>query len=401
MTDPIAVPLTMTDAGPQPTPPATLRQAVLQSVAAANPGYTANLPGTLIEDILSTEMGALVTMDQARTDSINNASIYSASPYVLTMLGTQAGIALGQASNASAYVVFSGPAGYVIPPGFVVSDGTYQYVLQSGGIIGSSGSTNPLYVVATQGGSWAILANSITTISTSISSGYTITVTNPEAGVPGAAAESVQSYRSRTLDANQTMAQGAPSMIRTALQKIPGVVPRLISVYPTRGTFEVICGGGDPYLVANAIYSSFIGFSTLVGSVDTARNIYVGILDYPNIYKITYVNPVQQIVAMSILWNTNLQNFTASSQVNQLGSSAIQNYVNGIYVGEPINLLEAQTIFQDAVSGIINANNLTALVFTVSINGSIVSPSAGTMIISGDYEGYFYSSPSDIVVAQG
>jgi hypothetical protein len=132
---PIAIPLIMTSAGPQPTPPATLRAAVQQAVAAVQPGYTADLPGTLIEDLLSTEMGALVTADQARVDSVQSVSPYGAAPSGLAELGATLGLQQGLPTNTSVYEVFSGPVGYVIPAGFIISDGTYQYQIQQGTVI--------------------------------------------------------------------------------------------------------------------------------------------------------------------------------------------------------------------------------------------------------------------------
>ena len=92
MTDPINIPLVMTSEGPVPTPPATLRAQLVDSVASTNPDYTANLPGSLIEDIASTDVGALVTMDQARVDAINSVTPYGANAFVLGQLGAQFGI---------------------------------------------------------------------------------------------------------------------------------------------------------------------------------------------------------------------------------------------------------------------------------------------------------------------
>ena len=199
---PIAVPLIMTSAGPQPTPPSVLRAAVQAAVAAQVPGYTANLPGTLIEDLLSTEMGALVTADQARVDAVNSVSPYAAAPSVLAQLGAMLGLQQGLPTNTSVTVVFTGPVGYIIPPGFIVSDGTYQYQVQQGTVIGSSGSSAQTFCVATQSGIWTPLANTVTQIVTSLPSGYVVTATNPQAGVPlwllarSASASSTTSNRS-------------------------------------------------------------------------------------------------------------------------------------------------------------------------------------------------------------
>jgi hypothetical protein len=346
-------------------------------------------------------MGAIITMDQARVDAVNNTTPYASAPYILAQQGAMYGLRQGLPTNASVYVVFSGSAGYVIAPGFVVSDGTNQYHVQDGGIIGTSGASAPLYCVAVASGSWAILAGSVTTVVTSVPSGYTITVTNPQAGVPGGAAESVQSYRARNLQAARAFAQGSIDLIKTALQAIPGVVPRLVSVRQTGGSWEIICGGGDPYAVAYAIYQSTLHFPMLMGSMNTSQNVTVSIINPPNIYQVLFVNPMMATTIVSALWNTDITNFTAVSQVNQLGSLAIQGYINGISVGEPINLMQLGDMFQESVSSVLSARHLSALEFTITVNGSVVTPGAGTQLIPSMPEQYFYVAATGVTVAQG
>ncbi|MHB8388237.1 MAG: baseplate J/gp47 family protein [Acidobacteriaceae bacterium] len=468
----MTLPIVMTSAGPQPTPPTVLQQALLQAVAAQVPGYTATLPGSLIEDISSTDVGALVTIDQARVDAINSVTPYGANAFILAQLGQQFGIAQGTPANASVYVVFSGPAGYVLQPGFTISDGSNQYALQDGGIIGASGTSPQLYAVATNAGTFPIPANTVNQIVTSVPSTYTITVNNPEAGIPATSAESVQSYRSRVMLAGTVGATGTPALLKSLLYSITGVQQQYVSVNHLSGGWQVICGGGDSYSIANAILQAVPDISVLQGSqlaitamtaanpvvittnlnhnfvagntftvvgADPAaydltytvasvtsttittttdgstfgtyvsgasfspnpRNVTASVFQNPNTYDITFVNPPQQIVTVAVTWNTTQPNFTAGLSVNQLAAPSIQSYINSIYVGQPINLLEMTAIFQNAVSAILSAPNITTLTFAVTINGVIVTPSAGTSIIEGDPESYFYASATGVTVAQG
>ncbi|MHB1937597.1 MAG: baseplate J/gp47 family protein [Acidobacteriaceae bacterium] len=468
----MSLPIVMSSAGPQPTPPSVLQQALLQAVAAQVPGYTATLPGSLIEDISSTDVGALVAIDQARVDAVNSVTPYGANPFVLAQLGAQFGIAQGTPANASVYVVFSGPAGYVLQPGFTVSDGSNQYALQNGGIIGASGTSPQLYAVATNAGTFPIPANTVNQIVTSVPSTYTITVNNPEAGTPATSSESVQSYRSRVMLAGTVSATGTPALLKSLLYSITGVQQQYVSVNHLSGGWQVICGGGDSYSIANAILQAVPDISVLQGSqlaitamtaanpvvittnlnhnfvagntftvvgADPAaydltytvasvtsttittttdgstfgiyvsgasfspnpRNVTASVFQNPNTYDITFVNPPQQIVTVAVTWNTTQPNFTAGLSVNQLAAPSIQSYINYIYVGQPINLLEMTAIFQNAVSAILSAPNITTLTFAVTINGVIVTPSAGTSIIEGDPESYFYASATGVTVAQG
>jgi hypothetical protein len=359
-----------------------------------------------------------------------------------------------------------------LQPGFTVSDGTNQYALQDGGVIGSGGVTPQLYAVAVNSGTFPIPANTVTQIVTSVPSPYTVTVNNPEAGTPATAPESVQSYRSRVLLAGTVAATGTPAFLKTLLYEITGVQQQLVSINQVSGGWQVICGGGDSYAVANAILQSVPDISalkgsalaitamteanpvvittnlnhnyiagqtvTVTGATPTAynltytiasvtattittttngsafgayvsgatltpnpRNVTASVYQNPDTYNITFVNPPQQTVTVSVTWNTTLPSFTAGVSVNQLAAPALQSYINSIYVGQPINLLEMTAVFQNAVADVIAAPNITTLTFAVTINGTVVTPGVGTSIIEGDPESYFYASATGITVAQG
>lgn len=261
------IPIVMGPAGRVNTSPSELRAALVGGVAATNPDYTSNLPGSLVEDIASTDVGALIVCDQALTELVNSITPYGANPFVLNQLGQIYGVEIGAATNTSVYVVFTGSVGYSIPKGFTVSDGTHQYAVNDGGIVGSGGSSSPLYCLAAQTGSWAVPPATVTSLVTSVPSPYTLTCTNPQAGIPSVGEETEESYRAGVLQAGLASAQGMPSFLRTQLRKVSGVQPRLIAIQQQSPGWKVIVGGGDPYDVAYAIYQGTIDVSNLVGSV--------------------------------------------------------------------------------------------------------------------------------------
>ena len=264
----------ITTAGAIPASPTDLLNAEIAAATVLAPGLTANLPGSLVEDMASTAAGAVVIQDQAFVDLVNSISPATANPSILYQLGQVYGIQQGQGSNTSVYVVFTGLAGFVIPIGFTVSDGTYQYTIQDGGIIATSGQSSPLYCLATVAGSWAIPSGTVTQIITSVPTGFTLTCTNPSAGLPGLTAQTVASYQTQVMQAGMVTAQGVPTFIKAQLQQVTGVQPNLISVrLIATNQWEIICGGGDPYQVANAIFNSVPDISNLVGSTLSVTNI--------------------------------------------------------------------------------------------------------------------------------
>jgi hypothetical protein len=553
---------TITSAGAVPASPTDLLNAEIAAATALAPGLTANLPGSLVEDMASTATGALVIQDQAYVDLVNSISPYTANPFILYQLGAVYGVQQGVGSNTSVYVTFTGYAGFVINKGFTVSDGTYQYVVQetsiiarNDGVIGGTGQSQPVYCLATTAGSWAVPPGTVTQIITSIPGGFNISCTNQTAGVSGTSAQTLQAYQAQVLQAGLVTGMGTPTFLKTQLAKVNGVQPRLISfVNQSTGgvggttAWQLIVGGGDPFVVAQTIYSSMPDIATLVGSslaITGITNAYPGvvstninpnftngyytaiygvsgmtginsmlyrmtpltaktaqlnividsitwsggvvtvitqnphnltgtvsggkiigatpsayngtytftvtgtstftyplavdpvelyvsesgytpynttglgtytsgggftnipnqqiveIVDYPDYYVVTWTVPTAQTVNIGLIWNTIATNIVSSTAVAQLGAPAIANYINNISVGQPINVFEMQTVFQEAVSSIIPPQQLSKMVFTVTIDGVITAPISGTEVVYGDPESYFTINSALITIAQG
>ena len=267
------VPIVISSAGAVARLPAAIQADLLARVAATNPGYTATLPGILIEDISSTDIAAIAECDSAMVETINSLTPYGANLFLLAQLGQMLGIPVGQQSNTSVLVRFTGTPGFVIAQGFVVSDGTHQYVLTVGGIVGEAdpitglGTTSLLFAVAGEAGSWAVPPGSVKQLVTSIPPLISLEVINPEAGLPGQQTETAESYRKAVLQANLAASQGMARYLKTLVGNVPGVQRRLISV-KTRddGKWMVIVGGGDTYQVANAIWTALFDVNNIVGS---------------------------------------------------------------------------------------------------------------------------------------
>ena len=287
----------VTTAGAQPTPPATLLAYLIASVSAVTPGYTATLPGSLIEDMSSTSVGALTMIDTAVVETLNSMTPLGANSFMVSQLGQiyiGPGAAPAVPTNTSVNVTFQAVdandnplAGFVVAVGVTVSDGTYQYIVQDGGVTATSGYTSPLFCQASIPGTWAVPANTVTQIITPPPTGTVLSCTNQLAGVSGGPAETQEQYLARVLQAGQAICQGAESTLKTSLGQVPGVQQRLISVVQQpAGGWEVIVGGGDIYQVAYAIYMGVADISTLVGSTLAVTNI-------------TKANPAQVTTALN------------------------------------------------------------------------------------------------------
>ncbi|HHA1747049.1 TPA: ubiquitin-activating E1 FCCH domain-containing protein [Enterobacter roggenkampii] len=254
-------------AGPVPKTSEELRADLVSRATELSPGITTDLPGSLIEDIVGTDVGALLMADQIRVDLINSVGPLKANMYMLNLLAQQSGIS-GQKTEGSTTVpvVFGGPAGFVVPQGFLVGDGTYTYQVADATIILSSGVSAMVTAIATNTGSWAVPAGTVNQIQTSLPSEITLTCTNPVAGTPGSAKESDYEFRERVWEGQMSTVQGYPGFIRQKLTDLSNVQARLVSVVQSGNAWIVMCGGGDIYEMAGAIYKSAGDISRLKGT---------------------------------------------------------------------------------------------------------------------------------------
>lgn len=408
----MTIPIVMTIDGRQNQTPTALREALVALVTATNPGYTANLPASMIEDIASTDVGALTQVDAGITELINSLTPYGANLFLLNQLAQIYGVVVGAKSNTSVYVVFTGTPGWPVPQGFVVSDGTHQYAVQEGAIIGTApsgsavGVTAPVYCLAVTSGIWAVPQGTVTTLVTSVPTNVALTCTNSAVGTPGSAGPTEEDTRTQTLEAGNAIAQGMTTTLKTTLKNVPGVQPNLISVQQSGTNWKVIVGGGDPYAVGYAIFSALFNINNLVGSATTSRNVTVSINDTPDTYTFPYVVPPSQAVTVSALWgivgNTTTQTVSVTdAAVLALVQQPLVNYINGLIVGQPINTFELDNVFQTAVASVIPLQLLTRLVWTVMINGATVAPATGTGVIAGDSESYFFTTLAQVTAARG
>lgn len=397
-------PVVMTANGLQPQAPQSILTQLIADVSSTNPGYTANLPGTLLEDISSTDVAAIALCDSAKVESVNCITPNGANMFVLTQQGSIYGVYQGTPAKTSVLVQFSGTVGYVINNGFLVSDGSNAYQVQGGGPILSGGTSAFMTAVAVSNASFSVPANTVNAPITTFPNTVSLAVNNPNPGFPGTGPEPVYSWRSRVLQAGLTACTGTSRCIKTLLGQLLGSQSNLISVQQASGGgLRVVVGGSaDVYALAYAIWQGVLDPTRLVGSaISNTRNVTVSLNDYPDTYAILYVSAVAQTVALTVTWNTTLPNFTGGSTFANLVQGPLTAYINALAVGQVINVMEMNAIFQQAVSSVLDPQLLTRLVFAVYINTTLTPPGTGTYAVTGDPEGYFNITPSNIVVTQG
>lgn len=400
------IPIIINQSGAKPTPPKTLLSKLITNVSAIVPGYSANLPPGLITDLASTAVGAVALIDSAMVDTINSVTPYGSNEPMLMQLGNIYGVPQGVGYNTSVNVIFMGDPGFVIPRGFTVGDGNYQYTVQNITVVPTRGQTDPVFCLANTGGTWAVPGGSVTQIITSVPGSITLSCTNVTAGVPGQSSQPLSSYRGQVMQAGMATAQGVPSFLRTLLQKVPGVQSNLISYRNiSAGKWALVVAGGDPYQVGLAAYSAIPDISVLTGDVVESNghkpeSINVTITDYPDHYNIPIVLPTSQMVTVILTWNTRISDLLDPDSVTASTSTKLVDYVNNVPIGEPINTYQIESLFLDAITPMASPTQISLLEISIGINGLVVPPREGTGLVFGGEYSYFSTNRSHVTVQQ-
>ncbi|WP_097326516.1 baseplate J/gp47 family protein [Escherichia coli] len=398
------IPITMTSAGAQPTPPNDLLANLITRVAEKVPGYTANLPAGLITDLASTAVGALALIDLARVDLINSVSPYGANIPLLMQFGNIYGAQKGLSTNTAVYVVFEALPGFGIPKGFVVGDGNYQYAVSRDTVVPENGQTEPVYCVATTSGSWAVPEGTVTQVITSVPKDQPVKCTNFTAGMPGQEAQTWASYRAEVMESGMFGVQGTPDCFKAMLKSVSGVRENLISFRQSSlGKWVAVVGGGDPYDVAYAIYKSVPDISKLTNDVSNPSGAAVekrtvSITVSPDVYQVPFVIPSSQNVMVLITWNTVSDDYVDPAGIAMAVQQNVADYINSIEVGHPINLLRIQDIFTSSVRLLVDATLISTISVSIGINGHIVLPAKDTSLVYGDTYSYFSTVASQVQV---
>lgn len=210
--------------------------------------------------------------------------------------------------------------------------------------------------------------------------------------------------------------QGSVNTITSASQASACVIVTELTHGLTSGETVTISGAEGMTAINGSYEATVISNNSFSIPVDTAsssaytgsgvletnpRNEVVSIIDAPDTYAIPFVVPLQQIVKVSLIWNTNAVNTVSNNSVVSVGQAAIVSYINGVSAGAPLNLLEMRRAFETAIESIVPTANLTRLVFTVYIDGEEADVETGTEIIQGDTQSYLYSTTNDITITRG
>lgn len=402
----MALPIVIGEAGAQPTSPEDILTNYVNRLNDVYPEFTL-LPPDLVSGFVQTATIGLSEIDQTGVDLINSVSPYSVNIPLVREYGYLYGITQVVSQNVQVFLTFTGTPNAPIGKGFLVSNGNYQFSVQNNVRIPSTGTLTNVLALGVSAGNYPVPENTITQIITSIPSNITLTVNNPNPGIPPTDPESIDDYRERVLLSGQRTVQGGPDFIKSTISNVPGVSPNLVAVRnPAPGQFAVVVEGGDDISVANAIYESIPDVSSLTADVTNVsgqaiNSVTINIISPPDTYPVTFIRPSVQTVTLAVTYKTITAVAVSVDTVSALVSEPIADYINNLMIGAPINLLLISDIFINSVASVIPGDEISFLGFEATINGTVVPPETGTDIIVRDLYGYFNILTNAITVNQG
>jgi hypothetical protein len=157
--------------------------------------------------------------------------------------------------------------------------------------------------------------------------------------------------------------------------------------------------------VGLAVYSAIPDISVLTNDVVESSGhkpdgITVTVTDYPDNYDIPIVLPTSQLGSVILTWNTIVPDQLDPDSVSSATVEKIVEYIDGIAIGEPINIYQIESIFLDAISPLINKAQVSLIEISIGINGVIVPPKAETGLVYGGEYSYFTTDQSRVTVQQ-
>jgi Baseplate J-like protein len=360
----MAIQLTITDSIVEVPTIEQIYSDILSDAVAAYPSIESNMPAELISAIIQTSAKAVHSCATTAANAIFSFSPLSASNIAVSEIGAQLGVARSEFSRVSAYVTFYSAPGVRVNSGSIVGDGTHTYYVADDGVIESSGDTT-LFVVALSDGSWATPAGSINQFLSSSPTPYTVSCSNSNDGFLPSGTESDDQYRGRVLLSLRSPAVSCVAYLKSLLYKV-GINPRLLSVNSNL-TAVYIGGTFDDYKVANAIFNSGLNTNIMVGTTS------IVLADNPDLFLIKFTKGVAVDLTATVHWKspvTSVNNSAVSSRIKQ----AFADYANSIPIGDAINENALSISIISALSGMLTPKDITLLSFSVTYDGTPVTP---------------------------
>lgn len=301
-------------------------------------------------NLLDTGVVQILELENLCGDLANGYAPTYANDFMWNLLAQSLGLTYKSSTQSSVTLKFTGNAGTYIPAGTTTNGG---FATQESIILGTTGEG---YVNAYSDTTAEFAAGEINTITTTISTG--VTVTNPSASMPAKDETSLEELKLASQRKLRNARITNCDYCKANLLQLDGTQERLIGFaireVASQASIEVVCGGGDIDEVANVIFNSFLVPSRFVSTPsdsDTNRTITHTLSYYNSPFTVKWTLP--KALNLNIELALKLQEVVINTQNFQsILQTQLENEINTRNVGTPLNKALLNDMVYDIIASL-------------------------------------------------
>lgn len=387
--------------GYQPNTPEEIRQNLQELFAQKVPNFTSR-PADLQSNIIDAFSAGLIYVEQQISTLFNAYSPSFAPDFLFELRGAEQGLRRKGAFKSSADIKFSGSAYSIIPANTgVTGTDLPTYTILEDVMIPSTGS---ILVTAYCNDTTipTIGVGALNTITTNLKG---ITASNVSTPTEPQDQESMDAFRKRVQAIWRNPRGGSYEYLINQIQAIDGVDSRAVRLNVSGNGAELVVAGGEPSDIAFTMMTAGgitpLPFVSNPSQSQTNRTITQNLILNNQTIPYKFTRPLNVQIAIKV--NLPLTNITATNNaVEAVTQSAMEDYINNLKVGTPVNITSLTQVFIKAFEATgggainINANTINFEVTNLTQSGTINFNSQGFLELQTDW--YITLSQYSVVI---
>ena len=352
-----------------------------------SPGFS-QFTADVANNLLDMSTVGLLELENLVAEFLNGYAPGYANNFIKKALANSLGLDLKSETKSSVTLLFKGDPGVYIPKDLELNEG---FKTSSSAVLDSTGSA---YILAYSENTSTFAAGQINKINNSPDD--SLTVTNPSASIPYVAAETIDELWSRSQKKLRNACVGNTDYTTGLLLGIAGIVENRINfnfiTTDTKRGIEAIVLGGEPHLVAEALFNGFLdlqNFQSNPSDSDNSRTISYNLIYGTNSIPIIWTTPKN--INLSIEVDLSFKYISVySGNMQIILENLFKNEINNRKVGMPLNKHNLDNLIYEAVQ-----NMSIPLQYLATINYSF-KDSDTQAILNFDTQGYLSAIQKDI-----
>lgn len=343
-----------------------------------------NLPSSIQNNLIDEASIIVNEFEDMISNAMNGISPAYANDFIIAQLGAAFGVKRKDKSLQNVTIKYRGLAGVVIPSGSQVSseDGMYIFSTSEQAVIRADG-TAQVNAIADDYYDKIIDAHVLNVMITDIMN--IDSCDNPNSSSEPILEESITEYRARVQNKCLANRSGTVAVLHDNLLNVDGVSSRLIT-YRTDteikegykiNTIEIVCGGGDDYEVAEAVFNSILFTENLVSKPsnnDTSRTVLKNVIFNEVEFPITFTRPLLKNISISVSLSVKSGYINIPTEaMKELLLIVFENYINNLKIGYSPSI----NSFNNLIYDVFEDNNysldiITGITYALTIDNKTV-----------------------------